>query len=146
LSDEYDRRHALKRGGGAPHVNLEVAAESLLAAAEPGAGFFDRQWALVILDNSLRAIQAECEPGLGVDRFSVLRAFLPGSVSAPTYEETAVKLGLSLPALKSELHRLRQRFKAIVRQEVANTVSAPHEIDEEIAYLQEVLMDRGHDF
>ena len=55
------------------------------------------------------------------------------------------KLGLTLPALKSELHRLRHRFKTLVRQEVASTVSAPHEIDEEMSYLQRVLIDKGND-
>jgi RNA polymerase sigma-70 factor (ECF subfamily) len=75
-----------------------------------------------------------------------LRHFLPGSVNTPNYEAAAGQLSLSLPALKSELHRLRQRFKAVVRQEVASTVSAPHEIDQEMNHLQQVLMDKGSDF
>jgi len=68
---------------------------------------------------------------------------LPGSVVSPTYEKAAAEVGLSVPALKSELHRLRRRFKALVRQEIAGTVSAPHETDAEMEYLQNVLMDRG---
>ena len=67
-------------------------------------------------------------------------------MNTPNYEAAAGQLSLSLPALKSELHRLRQRFKAVVRQEVASTVSAPHEIDQEMNHLQQVLMDKGSDF
>src|SRR5437588_115840 len=78
-------------------------------------------------------------------RFAVLGRFLPGSLDVPTYEEAAAQLGLTLPALKSELHRLRHRFRTLVRQEVASTVSAPHEIDEEMSYLQQVLLDKGND-
>ncbi len=144
LGDELDRRQAQKRGGGAAHVSLDESAE-VAGAAGPGAVFFDREWALVILENALRTVQVEWEAGQGQTRFAVLCRFLPGSLETPSYEEAAAQLGLGLPALKSELHRLRQRFKAVVRQEIAATVSAPHEIDEEMDHLQQVLMDKGND-
>ena len=146
LADQYDRRRAQKRGSGAVHLNLDEAENQLAANSDQDNSLFDREWALAILENSLRTVQTEFEPKLGAARFALLRTFLPGSINAPTYEEAAQKLDLSVPALKSELHRLRQRFKSLVRQEVANTVSAPHEIDEEMSHLQTVLMDRGHDF
>jgi len=146
LADEYDRRRAQKRGSGAVHLNLDEAENQLAANSDQDSSLFDREWALAILENSLRTVQTEFEPKLGAAHFALLRTFLPGSINAPTYEEAAQKLDLSVPALKSELHRLRQRFKSLVRQEVANTVSAPHEIDEEMSHLQNVLMDRGHDF
>jgi len=79
-------------------------------------------------------------------QWKVLCDFLPGGSAPPTYEDAAARLGMSLPAVTTAVHRLRQRFKSLVRQEVANTVSAPHEIDEEMSHLQTVLMDRGHDF
>lgn len=145
LTDEYHRRRAQKRGSGALHLNLDEADNQPAAFGHDGS-LFDREWALAILENSLRTVQNEFEPRLGAARFALLRTFLPGSVNAPTYEDAATKLNLSVPALKSELHRLRQRFKSLVRQEVANTVSAPHEIDEEMTHLQNVLMDRGHNF
>jgi hypothetical protein len=105
---------------------------------------FDREWALVILENGLRIVQQQFDTA--PNQFAVLRQFLPGSVDVPSYEHAATELGLSLPALKSELHRLRQRFKAAVREEVAATVSAPHEIDAEMNHLQQVLMDKGVDW
>jgi DNA-directed RNA polymerase specialized sigma24 family protein len=146
LADEYDRRRAQKRGSGAIHLSLDDAEGQLASSSNYDVSLFDREWALAILENSLRTVQTEFEPKLGSSRFALLKSFLPGSLNAPSYEEAAQKLDLSVPALKSELHRLRQRFKALVRQEVANTVSAPHEIDEEMTHLQQVLMDRGHDF
>lgn len=143
LADDYDRRHAQKRGSGAIHIELSDGAVATPSSEGPAAGLFDREWALVILENTLRMVENEYAPSFGREKFQILRGFLPGSIAAPTYEDAAAKLGLSLPALRSELHRLRQRFRALVRQEVANTVSAPHEIDEEMGYLREVLMDRG---
>ena len=117
----------------------------LAMPSEPAEILFDREWALVILENGLRVLRQEFETVNDPKRFAVLGRFLPGSLDVPTYEEAAAQLGLTLPALKSELHRLRHRFKTLVRQEVASTVSAPHEIDEEMNYLQQVLMDKGND-
>jgi RNA polymerase sigma-70 factor (ECF subfamily) len=141
LSDQYDRRQALKRGGGALHLHFDEQSTGSGATSDPGAIFFDREWAGAILTNALRVVEADYDGR----QFAVLRQFLPGSVASPTYEKAAAEVGVSVPALKSELHRLRLRFKAIVRQEIAGTVSAPHETDAEMEHLQKVLMDRGND-
>jgi RNA polymerase sigma-70 factor (ECF subfamily) len=145
LADERDRRQAQKRGSGAVHISLDNENAEVAATSESDL-FFDREWALAILENALRVVREECESRNAAKEFAVLRHFLPGSVNTPNYEAAAGQLSLSLPALKSELHRLRQRFKAVVRQEVASTVSAPHEIDQEMNHLQQVLMDKGSDF
>jgi RNA polymerase sigma-70 factor (ECF subfamily) len=152
LGDASDKRRAQKRGGGAVHIELDSSGEDSLAASAPEELLFDREWALVILENALRTVEqkgwgeAPEASEVGGGRFAVLRQFLPGSVEVPSYEGAAMQLGLSVPALKSELHRLRQRFKAAVRDEVASTVSAPHEIDQELHHLQQVLMDRAVDW
>ena len=145
LADERDRRHARKRGGGVTHLSVEQAPTELAAPAGGEMIGFDREWALVILENALRSVQKEFTADGGEQRFAVLRQFLPGAIQSPPYETAAAQLGLSLPAFKSELHRLRRRFKTLVVQEVAGTVSAPHEIEAEIAHLQAVLMDKGTD-
>lgn len=75
--------------------------------------------------------------------FALLRQFLPGSAEPESYERAAQQLGLALGTLKSEVHRLRRRLRALVREEVAHTVSTPHEIEEEMTYLQQVLMEPG---
>jgi len=146
LADAYDRRRALKRGGGVPHISVEAHAPSLEIPSEANEIAFDREWALVILENALKGVVQEWQGSGSENRFAMLRRFLPGALVTPSYEEAAAQLQLSVPALKSELHRLRQRFKALVRQEIANTVSAPHEIEQEMNYLQQVLMDRGNEF
>jgi RNA polymerase sigma-70 factor (ECF subfamily) len=144
LADAYDKRQAQKRGGGALHVELDSTAEQLGAISNPDELAFDREWALVILENALRTVEQQFK---GAEKqFAVLRQFLPGSIAVPSYDDAATQLCLNLPALKSELHRLRQRFKAAVREEVAATVSAPHEIDQEMDHLQKVLMNRGIDW
>jgi RNA polymerase sigma-70 factor (ECF subfamily) len=144
LADAYDKRQAQKRGGGAPHVELDSAAEELGASSTPDELVFDREWAMVILENALRTVEQQFK---GAEKdFAVLRQFLPGSIAVPSYDEAATQLGLNLAALKSELHRLRKRFKAAVREEVAATVSAPHEIDQEMNHLQDVLMNKGIDW
>jgi DNA-directed RNA polymerase specialized sigma24 family protein len=143
LADEYDRRRAQKRGGGAVPVSLDEPGPKNLATVEPGALLFDREWAMALLEHALMALEQEFSAAAKRQPFEVLRRFLPGSLETPSYETAAQQLGLSLPALKSEVHRLRARFNLLVRQEVGATVSAPHDIDEEMEYLHQVLMDRG---
>ena len=145
LGDERDRRQALKRGGGATHISLATAEEASTSQPAADAGIFDREWAVTILENALRQVRQEFASGGDVNRFEVLQHFLPGTLQVPSYEDAAAQLAMSLPAFKSEVHRLRQRFRTIVRQEVASTVSAPHELDEEVDYLGNVLMDKGSD-
>jgi RNA polymerase sigma-70 factor (ECF subfamily) len=118
------------------------AAAPISAAAD--AVFFDREWALGILECSLDRIRHEFEmPGQSA-HFAMLQHFLPSGVDPVAYEEAARELGMTVGALKSEVHRLRRHFRSLVREEVALTVSAPHEIDEEMAHLQRVLQDRGN--
>jgi RNA polymerase sigma-70 factor (ECF subfamily) len=104
---------------------------------------FDREWALAILEQSLERARAEQSGDDASRTFEVLKDFIPGGAQARSYEEAAAQLGISVAALKSEIHRLRRRFRAYVRDEVAQTVSAPHEIELEMAHLQQVLSDRG---
>src|ERR1043166_2289748 len=143
LGDERDRRQALKRGGGATHISLATAEEGSTSQPAADAAIFDREWALTILENALRQVRQEFVGD--VNRFEVLQRFLPGTLQTPSYEDAAAQLAISLPALKSEVHRLRQRFRILVRQEVAGTVPAPNESDEEVDYLGNVLMDKGSD-
>src|SRR5712691_5099032 len=89
LRDQRERRQAKKRGGGALHLNLdEEALPALAANTEPAVVLFDREWALVILEEALRRLHGECQPDLEA-RFAVLRGFLPGSLQVPNYESAA---------------------------------------------------------
>lgn len=145
LANECDRRLAQKRGQGAVHSSLDLDQTELATSLTPATVFFDREWALAILENVLRTLEGEYNARGEARQFEILSQFLPGSLNVPSYEDTARQLVQSLAAFKSELHRLRQRFKALVRQEIASTVSAPHEIEEEVEHLLQILMDRGSD-
>jgi len=145
LADYYDKRMAQKRGSGAVHLSVDEHGQNVAGETATAASTFDREWALVVLENGLRALEAENSDSELARHFGILRQFLPGSVEAPSYEAAAAQMGVSLAAFKSELHRLRSRFRALIRQELATTVSAPHEIDEEMEHLRRVLMDPSSD-
>jgi DNA-directed RNA polymerase specialized sigma24 family protein len=150
LSHERERRLAKKRGGLQPHVSFEVLeAEGSLPsprAPESEEAEFDRAWAITVVRASLNRLERSFVETGQEALFAVLRSFLPGGTALPSYEEAAAKAGLSVAALNSQVHRMRRQFREAVCTEVTPTVSAPHEIDEEIAYLYRVLMDRGTDF
>jgi len=149
LADKADQRAALKRGGGVRQVSLDadaaVESEAALASMDDALAF-DREWALTILETALGRVRHEYDQARRARAFAVLKSFLPGVGTPPSYEQAAEQAGLTVPALKSEIHRMRRRFRALVREEVALIVSAPHEIDAEMIYLQHVLMDKGNEF
>ena len=107
---------------------------------------FDRAWALTIVRMALDSIARQYVSAGKGELFEALRAFLPGGHAPPSYEDAATQAGLSVAALNSEIFRLRRQFRDCLSAEVTSTVSAPHEIDEEIAHLYRVLLDRGTDF
>jgi len=134
----------LKRGGGVTPISLETLEDHDVALDSPAedAGVFDREWAQTLVADAMTDLELEyAGRGKGAE-FALLRRYLPGPESPPRYEEAAAELGLSLTALKAAVHRLRQRFREMLRSSVARTVSAPHEVDEELRYLAMLLMDQ----
>ena len=96
---------------------------------------FDREWALSILQRSLAALEAERPAAVYV----VIKDFLPGSPNIPGYATVSATSGMSEMALRSEVSRVRQRLREIIRGEVIRTLDAPHELEEEMAWLYQVL-------
>lgn len=141
LRDAQQRRAAQKHGGGHPPASLNDPDTDGRAAAPPAddTTAFDREWALRLLQLALDGLKADYERTSRAEKYAVLRAYLPGSVVVPLYEESAATLGLSLGAFKTEVHRLRQRFRERLQREVAATLSSPEEIEGEFAYLGRVL-------
>ncbi len=143
LGDQRDRMDAAKRGGGVVHERLASPTDTspgLEFAAPAGDGqdaWFDRQWALAIMDRSLRALAAEHAAAGKAEQFERLKPWLVGAAAAQT--DVAAQLGWSEGALKVAVHRLRKRFRELVRLEVAQTVPASADIDAELRYLVEVL-------
>lgn len=141
LGDERDRREALKRGGGSVRLDLpdaELTGELATNSAATTEAF-DREWALALLGLALQRLEEEYgRQGRGAE-YAVLRAYVPGGLRPPAYEESATRMGQSLGGFKTEVYRLRQRLRALLRTEIAGTVTSPDEIAEEIAYLGRVL-------
>lgn len=149
LSHQRERRSAQKRGGQHPHVSVETLEEGDGLGAPPSdeeSAAFDRAWALAVVRTALDQVGRSYEEAGQGGLFAVLRAFLPGSSAPPAYEEAAARANLSVAAFNSQVHRLRGQFRECVYAEVMGTVSAPHEVEEEIAHLYRVLMNRGTDF
>jgi hypothetical protein len=131
-----------KRGGGRSGQSLDELLEAGFEPpdlTDPAASEFDRQWAVTVVENALRQVEEEFLLAGRAEEFAVLRRFLPGSAAAMTMEEAGAILGLSQPAMKAAIHRLRLRFRSTLRAGVARTVGTMEEVAEEMQYLRTLL-------
>ncbi len=140
LANERDLARAQKRGGGAPHFSLELLTAEEGWRHEPAAGrtadqVFDRRWALSLLEAVLGRLEAEFHAAGKHDLFVSLKDQLTGERGGVTYRETATRLGLTESAIKVTVHRMRQRYRELLVEEVARTVAAPGQVEEEVQHL-----------
>lgn len=139
LANEWAAQRRLKRGGAFAFVSFEDLGPEPAGPAEalsPEVAF-DRQWALAVVTQARQRLRASFEKLDRLGHYERLEPFLLGAHAS--YEESAAALGLSVPALKSAVHRLRLDLRKAMREEVARTVSDPREVDTEMRYLYEVL-------
>ncbi len=144
LRDAHARAHAAKRSPAEGTVPLEMdyATTAEQQLPDPNAPSpereFDRKWALAVLDRALTALEREQSDR--ADEFRVLKPCLVGEASVPQ-AEVAAQLGLSEAALRVSIHRLRRRFRSLVKEEIAATLQepSPARILEELQYLIEVV-------
>ena len=139
-ADEWDRQHAQKRGGFAPIISIDQGSAEARFASEPAHHLqpdvlFDRQWARTLLERTLSRLQDEYVGSGRAKLFELLRGCLAGEESASPYAELAARLDLTQPAVKMAVHRLRARYREILTAEIAQTVSSPEEVEEEIRHL-----------
>lgn len=144
LAHEREKAHSLKRGGGAGAIPLDEAEASVryqacLSSETSPEMLYDQQWALTLLEKAAARLRASYVASDQLDLYERLKVFVSGQGAAPSYEEAAVALGMSESAVKSAIYRLRQGFHQLVRQEVAETVCTPADLDEEIRYLISVI-------
>jgi hypothetical protein len=100
----------------------------------PSDAFFDREWAIALVARSLATLEGECEAAGRADHFAELKPWLTGAVET-SQAETATKLGIAEGALKVAIHRLRKRYREIVKAEISQTIEDPREAEEEIRHL-----------
>lgn len=139
-ANERDRDIAKKRGGGVPVVSLEFERAEGRFQMEPANNetperMFDRRWALALLDRVLSRLKAETVPGGREAQFDRLKTYLTGDQPQLSYAQTAGDLGMSEGAVKVAVHRLRRHFRDVLRDEVAQTVSSPEEVEDELRHL-----------
>lgn len=139
LANYYDRIHAQKRGGGQRVIALDAVAADARWRSEPAHDLtpeklFERRWALTVLEQVLGRLEAELTADGKARLFDALKDSLTGAGEG-TYAEVGQRLGLSAGAVKVAVHRLRRRYRQLLREEIAHTVADPAEIDEEIRYL-----------
>jgi RNA polymerase sigma-70 factor (ECF subfamily) len=143
LANEWRREHRVKRGGGEEALPLHdpaVAArvEASLGKADDPRMAFERAWALTVLDRALERVRAECDT-FNAARFEVLKPFLTSARGDTPLAEAAQRLGVSLAAMKSMVHRLRDRYRELVRAELRETVLTESDVEEELQHLRNVL-------
>jgi RNA polymerase sigma-70 factor (ECF subfamily) len=145
LADTRDRLRVAKRGAQHEHVPLVSGTDTSpgheCCFPEPQAphALFDRQWGLAVLDLALAALAAEHEQQGKAEQFQLLKPWLTGDAAGVSQAEAAARLGLSDGAVKVAIHRLRKRFRDLVKAEIAQTVSTEREAREELRYLIEVV-------
>ncbi len=144
LVNEWERAHAQRRGGGQVAIPLdggEAETRWLLEPADHSTPevLFEKSWAYAVLEQAMKALQAEYAAKNKADQFEELKGFLPGGQGSNSRADLAAKRGMSVGAVDVAVHRLRQRFGALLREQVAQTVSSEAEVDEELRYLMTVL-------
>jgi RNA polymerase sigma factor (sigma-70 family) len=144
LAHEHERATALKRGGGTSLVSFDQLEPEQRYALEPQDAatpevLFERRWALQQIENALACLQAEYTKAGRGPLFELLKDYVWGDQNMLTLAQIADRLDLTEEAVKKAVQRLRQHFRDCLRSEVAQTVSTPNEIDEELRHLRGAL-------
>jgi RNA polymerase sigma-70 factor (ECF subfamily) len=144
LVNEWKRAGRLKRGGGSEFLSIDTEAAEERYAAEAHSEFnpdaeYETRWAVTLIEQVLSALRQEFNASDKAKLFEELKGFIWGAKSTASYAEIAARLDLSEGNVKVAVHRLRQRFRELLRAEVAHTVSGPEDIDVELRHLIHVL-------
>jgi RNA polymerase sigma factor (sigma-70 family) len=137
LADEWDRSHAQKRGGDKKVLSLDFDAAASRYEREPEhhmspEKLFERSWALTVLTRAMERLKAESAVSDKQQLFERLKIYLTAEKDAVPYREVAEKLEMTEGAVKVAVHRLRRRYRELVRDEIAQTVTTEAQVDEEI--------------
>ena len=144
LADELAKLQAQKRGGGQTMVFLDAHSAEERYRMEPvelmnAEKLFERRWAVTLLDRVLERLEKEFSEAGKSRLFERLREFLLGDRAPATYQETANTLGMTEGAVKVAVHRMRQRYRELFQDEIAQTVADPAEIEGEVRHVFAVL-------
>lgn len=143
LASEWLRTSRQKRGGGAVHLSLDLCDYEAPASQAEAASFqhqFDKDWAHLMLERATQSIAAAYARDGRAAHFNALKEFLAGVGNESAYASAGEKIGISSAATSVAVCRLRERYKLAVRKEVANTLAAPDQVDDEMRYLLSIII------
>jgi RNA polymerase sigma factor (sigma-70 family) len=140
LANEWDKANCQKRGGGCSIISFDSQETESRYLSEPVEDlppdkFYERQWAISLLEQVMTRLKEEYSATGKADIFEQLRPMLRGDEDQASYKEISSRAGMNEGALRVTIHRLRQRYRELLRLEIANTVETPEEIDDEIRCL-----------
>lgn len=155
LADWHKHQAAQKRGGGRSFTSIDPLSECWGQAGDwqhqgssidvsdpagfPADSFFDRQWALNVVDLAMADLRKEAESNRNISQFEILKTWLVVTGDRMDTADAARELQMSTDAFKVAVHRLRKRFRQIVTEHIAATVDDPADVPDELNYLIQVI-------
>jgi RNA polymerase sigma factor (sigma-70 family) len=148
LINAAEKTHARKRGGDVEFISWDdwvAEAPSQLSISPqaldslPPERLFDLSWATTVVEHALRRLREECESKGKLWLFQALSPHLPEERDEVSYANLSADLEVAETAVKKQLHKMRQRYRCLLRAEVSRTVENPADVDDEIRYLCAVL-------
>lgn len=148
LNDDYARRSAKKRGGGLDLISLDQMVEEFpflwqasqeAVEAWPAERVFDVRWAATVVEQAQWRLREECDRSGRRRVFDAVRSYLSAERADVSYSVIGEQLGVPEATVKRLVHRLRQRYRELLRDEVSQTVESLQDVDEELRYLCAVL-------
>jgi RNA polymerase sigma factor (sigma-70 family) len=144
LASEQHRAGGVKRYESGPHIPLDELLESDVTDSElaetlSADRLYERRWALAVLEQVLTRLESEYRSAGNTALFDHLKEFLVGERGRPTQAQIATQLGMTENAVKQAFHRLRQRYRVLLREEIAHTVAQPGDVEGELRHLVAVL-------
>ena len=148
LSDEWDKARAQKRGGGKV-ISLDLQNAETKLGEIPVENFtpekaFEHRWAITLLEQVYQQLGKEYRAQGKAMLFDTLRITLAGKSEAAPYAELGRQLDMNEGAIKVAVHRLRRRYRTLLREIIADTVSSPNEVEDELRYLFRTLAGKRH--
>jgi RNA polymerase sigma-70 factor (ECF subfamily) len=144
IASEQQRAAGVKRYESGPHIPLDELLESEAADLElaetlSADQLYERRWALATLEQVLTRLESEYRATNNAVLFDRLKEFLVGEESRPRQAEIGAELNMTENAVKQAFHRFRQRYRVLLREEIAHTVAQPGDVEDELRHLVSVL-------
>jgi RNA polymerase sigma factor (sigma-70 family) len=144
LANEWDKSQRQKRGGGVLHLSLDWQSAEERLQHEPADNaapdrIFDREWALALLEQVITRLRNECAADSKSALFEQTKGYLMVGEHATPYAEAAKSLGVDEGAVRVAVHRLRKRYRELLREEIAGTLSDASQVQQELQSLQAAL-------